>query len=88
MTACESEEELARVLTASLRARLLKVQGCTGGCYITILPEGLVHVAQNTGRGLFDVTADDSAQLQKAYTDALLQAKRIMDALQFSGLQE
>ena len=53
-----------------------------------MLSEGVVHVASDTGHGLFDTAGDDPVQLREAYTETLMRARRVMDALQLAGRQE
>lgn len=88
VTACESEETMRRVLTEAMCQRLLAAQKCLGACYVTMLSEGVVHVASDTGHGLFDTAGDDPVQLREAYTETLMRARHVMDALQLAGRQE
>ena len=71
----------------SERERLLAVQQCIGKGWICLLSDGRVSVVADTGSGLFDGTGSGAEALRKEYTGALMQARRVMDALQLPGAQ-
>lgn len=75
--ASDSDEEMQRVLRASMCERLLAVQQCIGKGWICLLSDGRVSVVADTGSG--------AEALRKEYTGALMQARRVMDALQLPG---
>ena len=77
--ASDSDEEMQRVLSASMCERLLAVQQCIGKGWICLLSDGRVSVVADTGSG--------AEALRKEYTGALMQARRVMDALQLPGAQ-
>ena len=52
--ASDSDEEMQRVLSASMCERLLAVQQCIGKGWICLLSDGRVSVVADTGSGLFD----------------------------------
>lgn len=54
--ASDSDEEMQRVLSASMCERLLAVQQCIGKGWICLLSDGRVSVVADTGSGLFDGT--------------------------------
>lgn len=85
--ASDSDEEMQRVLSASMCKRLLAVQQCIGKGWICLLSDGRVSVVADTGSGLFDGTGSGAEALRKEYTGALMQARRVMDALQLPGAQ-
>ena len=85
--ASDSDEEMQRVLSASMCERLLAVQQCIGNGWICLLSDGRVSVVADTGSGLFDGTGSGAEALRKEYTGALTQARRVMDALQLPGAQ-
>ena len=85
--ASDSDEEMQRVLSASMCERLLAVQQCIGKGWICLLSDGRVSVVADTGSGLFDGTGSGAEALRKEYTGALMQARRVMDALQLPGAQ-
>ena len=82
-----SRKRYQRVLSASMCERLLAVQQCIGKGWICLLSDGLVSVVADTGSGLFDGTGSGAEALRKEYTGALMQARRVMDALQLPGAQ-
>lgn len=55
--ASDSDEEMQRVLSASMCERLLAVQQCIGKGWICLLSDGRVSVVADTGCCLFDGTA-------------------------------
>ena len=75
------------MLRASMCERLLAVQQCIGKGWICLLSDGRVSVVADTGSGLFDGTGSGAEALRKRYTGALMQARRVMDALQLPGAQ-
>lgn len=85
--ASDSDEEMQRVLSASMCERLLAVQQCIGKGWICLLSDGRVSVVADTGCCLFDGTGSGAEALRKEYTGALMQARRVMDALQLPGAQ-
>ena len=87
MIASDSDEEMQRVLSASMCERLLAVQQCIGKGWICLLSDGRVSVVADTGCCLFDGTGSGAEALRKEYTGALMQARRVMDALQLPGAQ-
>ena len=82
-----SRKRYQRVLSASMCERLLAVQQCIGKGWICLLSDGRVSVVADTGSGLFDGTGSGAEALRKEYTGALMQARRVMDALQLPGAQ-